>query len=88
MAVSKLCSSTSLTSDRKKCFNDGYRIHHTSLGGKCFAAEAMNAAAPNIQSLDGSPENVETPTLSYPHIRMIQESERRTHQLPYPHLLE
>ena len=45
IAKSRLFSSTSLTSDRRKCLREGYRIHHTSLGGRCFAAEAMNAAA-------------------------------------------
>lgn len=28
------------------CLSDGYKIHHTSVSGRCFAADAMNAAAP------------------------------------------
>lgn len=47
IANKRLFSSTSVTSDRRKCLRDGYRMHHTSLGGRCFAAEAMNAAAPS-----------------------------------------
>lgn len=46
MAVSKLCSSMTLTSDRRKCLSDGYSMHHTSLAGRCLAAAAMKAAAP------------------------------------------
>lgn len=46
IAVSKLLSSILTTSDFRKCRNEGYSMHHTSLRGKCFAAEAMKAAAP------------------------------------------
>lgn len=34
------------TSDFKKCFKEGYKIHQTSVGGRCWAAEVMNAVAP------------------------------------------
>lgn len=46
MVVSKVSSSISLISDRRKCRRDGYRMHHTSLDGRRFLAEAKNAAAP------------------------------------------
>lgn len=44
--VRMLRSSTSRTSERRKCLSDGYKMHHTSLGGRCLEAEAINAAAP------------------------------------------
>ena len=46
MARSKLCSSITATSDLRKCRNDGYSIHQTSVGDRCCAAAAMNAVAP------------------------------------------
>jgi hypothetical protein len=46
MAVSKVTSSISLISDRRKCRKEGYRMHHTSLAGRRFLAEARNDAAP------------------------------------------
>ena len=47
MAANRLCSSISLTSQRSRWRKEGYRMHHTSLGWRCFAAEAMKAAAPD-----------------------------------------
>lgn len=44
--VSKVISSISLISDRRKCRREGYRMHHTSLDGRSFLAEAKNDAAP------------------------------------------
>lgn len=63
-------------------------MHQTSLGGRCFAAEAMNAAAPrsNISASDLS--EADKHTLPYPDVRMIQEAKGSAHELPYPHLLE
>ena len=52
IVVSKVTSSISLISDRRKCRREGYKMHHTSLDGRCFLAEARNEAAP------GNPNNV------------------------------
>ena len=49
MVVSRVTSSISLISDRRKCRREGYRMHHTSLGGRRFLAEAKNAAAPGSE---------------------------------------
>jgi len=49
MVVSKVTSSISRISDRRKCRKEGYRMHHTSLGGRRFLAEAKNDAAPKIK---------------------------------------
>lgn len=46
IAINKLLSSTSFTSERKKYFNEGYKMHQTSLGGRCLAAAARKPAAP------------------------------------------
>lgn len=46
MVVSKVTSSISRISERRRCRREGYNIHHTSLGGSRLLAEAKNAAAP------------------------------------------
>ena len=69
--VSKLSSLTTLTSERKLYFKDGYKIHHVSVAGRCLVADAINAAAPLNCTLDGKAlcKNL-TQTLSNPSIRM------------------
>ena len=32
--------------------------------------------------------NIKEQTLSYPRVGMVEEAQRRTHELPYAHLLE
>jgi len=46
IAINKLCSSIIAISDLSKWRREGYRMHQTSLDGRCLAAEAMKAAAP------------------------------------------
>lgn len=46
MVVSRATSSISWISDRRRCRREGYRIHHTSLGGRHLLAEAKKDAAP------------------------------------------
>lgn len=65
-------------------------MHQTSLGGRCFAAAAMKAAAPD-ETLRYHVQRVlkdKQITLSYPDIRMIQESKCRAHEFPDTHLLK
>lgn len=89
MAVSRLDSSMMTTSDLRKYRSDGYSMHQTSLRGRCFAAEDINAAAPSLLLQSTTREKVfQFLTLSYPYIRMIQETESRAHKFPDPHFLE
>ena len=65
-------------------------MHQISLGGRCSPAVVMKAAAANNSIYVSIKNNCEhkSRTLPYPNVWMVKESQRRAHQLPYPHLLE
>lgn len=43
-------TSIDFRSDRRKCLREGYKMHQASVGGSCFAADAMKAHAPSYIS--------------------------------------
>ena len=87
-AANKLCSSISFTSEHNRWRKEGYRMHHTSLGWRCLAAEAMNEAAPTHEHVSVKSKIRKRQTLPYPNVGMIKETQGRTHEFPYAHLLK